>query len=288
MMTLEDILSSLNVTMPSVTANATERLSTTPVGYGSSDELQSFLDNQQDSINAGLGDSNSKRLSAKSGSLNDVDLNGVASGVISGLNGILGIESSAKQLSQMHGDMSAYNTQMANLRSQVYATNDTIDQALSAQNYIVPRQTAESVSGLSEVDRSNGVTSATINGLRTGMEGFKLGIIPGIFTTIAGAGIGLLRGRQEADEGRKIAQSQADFANYNADMMTQNLQTNRDADINRIQSRDNAESAVHAVARGGEIQRHEYASRMIGQKNTPFRPTKQYCKGGLKVRIKVK
>lgn len=285
-MTIEEILNSLHVTMPNVTSWGVERLQQPEVSLDS--DTLDYVSGVQDSINTGLSDLNSKRLSTKSGSLNDVDLNGVVSGVIGGLNGILGIESSAKQLADMHGDTSEYDTQMANLNAQLHATNGTIDQALSMQSYPIKRQTAQDIRGMDDSQRRAGIASATMNGVQAGLQGFKLGFLPGIFTTLAGAGIGFLNGKQADAEGQRIAQSKADFANYNADMMMQNLQTNREADINRIQSRDNAESAIHAVARGGEIQRHEYASRMIGQKNTPFRPTKQYCKGGLKVRIKVK
>ena len=141
--------------MPSVTSWGVERVQQPE--YSLDSDSLAYLNNVQDNINTSLGSSNQNQLSARSGIsglLGSMDLNGVASGVIGGLNGILQTENTANQLSQMYGDQSAYNTQMANLRSQLYATNETIDQALSMQGYPIKKQTAEDFRGLTRGQRN--------------------------------------------------------------------------------------------------------------------------------------
>ena len=289
--------------MPSVTSWGVERVQQPE--YSLDSDSLAYLNNVQDNINTSLGSSNQNQLSARSGIsglLGSMDLNGVASGVIGGLNGILQTENTANQLSQMYGDQSAYNTQMANLRSQLYATNETIDQALSLQGYPIKKQTAEDFRGLTRGQRNGLVASTALSGAGSGASiGAAIGsIIPGLGTVAggliggaAGAIGGFIRGKHEDKQGEQLAQSNANYANYNADMMMQNLQTNREADINRIQLRDNAESAVHAVANGGNIERKQmdirsFANKTLGKKDYPDRPVRRMTKGGVMVRFKVK
>jgi len=283
MMTLEDILSSLNVTMPSVTANATERLSVTPTGYGSSDELQSFLDNQQDNINQGLGNSGF----GPTGAGGNFNWNSAISNGLSALTGGIGILNTATQAAQIN-ENNGFQDRIADLNTLGRAGYADYDQVLSAyQNAGAPmRQNYNDVRGMTNGQKWGAVGSGALQGASAGLAFGPWGAAIGGVLGAAGAGLGVLSGNTKA-------RVQTDFDNLQSDLAQSNFRTNMQAATERIADQKNRQGQVHFVAEGGNIERRqmdirEFASKVLNKKDYIDRPVRKMVKGGVMIRYKVK
>ena len=124
-------------------------------------------------------------------SLGDISLNSIASGAIGGANGLLGMLNTGQQLTNMYGDQSAYNTQMANMQTLSNQNYDTIGQLLSMPQFYVQKQTAEGVRGMTKAQRTGAIGSAALSGASGGAS---IGSIFGPVGTAIGAGVGAIGG----------------------------------------------------------------------------------------------
>ena len=267
----------------------------------------SWLDGLQDSINDSLTKQNNKAASKPFfGNLNleNFDLNGAMSGVVGGLNGLIGVNNTGQQLQQMYEDKSAYDAQFANMRAIANQNYDTLGQVLAAPQFYMPKQTVEGVRGMTQEQRNGLIGSSALSGASGGASvGAAIGsIIPGIGTAIGGAVGGLIggiggffSGKRADKQGQLKAQSEADFRNYQNDNLAYAYQMNQQAAVNRIQSRDNAEKVVRAVADGGKIERKqmgikEFSDLVLNKRrsDSAYIPSRKKCNGGVLVRYKVK
>lgn len=225
-----------------------------------------------------------------------IGLSSIASGAIGGANGLLSMFNTGQQLTNMYGDQSAYNTQMANMQVLSNQNYDTIGQLLSTPQFYVPRQTADSVRGMTKAQRNGAIGSAALSGASGGAS---IGSIFGPVGTAIGAGVGaiggLVFGGIKDKQGQTNAEIEANYNNLLADNLAYAYDRNRDAALDRIQSRDNAEKVVRAVANGGKIERRqmdikEFSDLVLSKKrsDSAYIPTRQKCNGGVLVRYKVK
>ena len=246
---------------------------------------QTALDNLSNNPNAsgGIG-------------LDEIDLNSIASGAIGGVNGLLGVVNAGQQLTNMYGDQSAYNTQMANMRTLSNQNYDTIGQLLSTPQFYVQKQTADDVRGMSKAQRTGAIGSTALSGASGGAS---IGSIFGPLGTAIGAGVGaiggLVFGGIKDKQGQIDAEIEANYNNLQADNLAYAYDQNRNAALDRIQSRDNAEKTVRAVANGGKIERRqmgikEFSDLVLSKRrgDSAYIPTRQKCNGGVLVRYKVK
>lgn len=249
------------------------------------DQNQAALDSLSDNTNGG-----------GKGLFGSVDFNGIASGLIGGANGFLGMLNTGQQLTNMYGDQSAYNMQMANMRTLSNQNYDTIGQLLSTPRFYVPRQTAAGVRGMTKAQRNGAIGSAALSGASGGASiGSIFGPLGAAIGTVVGAGAGLVFGGIKDKEGQTNAEIEADYNNIQADKLELAYNQNRNAALDRIQSRDNAEKTGRAVANGGKIERKqmnvkEFSDLVLSKRrgDSAYIPTRQKCNGGVLVRYKVK
>jgi len=296
MMTLEDILASLNVTMPSVTTNAIERLPMNPVGNGGSDDLQNYLNNQQDAINAGL----SSTVSADGGNsllngLKNFNWDSAVNGALTVGTGALNIWNSAQRASQIN-ENNGFKDQIATVNALGRAGYSDYDQIMSAYNNlgVVPRQDYDEVRGMTDAQKTGSIWSGTLTGAGAGAAA---GSMFGPWGTAIGGAIGGIAGalgvRKGVREGDRKAQIQTDYDNLQSDLAMNNANINLSTATNRIADEKNRQGQVHFVAEGGNIERmqmdiREFASKVLNKKDYPDRPIRKMVKGGVMIRYKVK
>lgn len=213
--------------------------------------------------------------------------NGISNG-IGALNGLVGIAGIANRASQIQRDDPRFSQALGMMRGAgTYGYSDygqVLSEMDNMRQYGIRRNESD-VRGMTEGQKWGNVGQGALAGASAGSAFGLVGTAIGGLLGAAGAGLGVLNG----DTGARV---QTDADNYNMQHAEQLAQLNYDAALENIANRNHVQKAVHAVANGGKIKRQltakEYASRVLGQKSTFFRPTRQYCNGGVKVRIKVK
>lgn len=215
----------------------------------------------------------------------------IANGISNGLgiaNGLVGIYGIANRASQIQQDDPRFSQALGMMRGAgTYGYSDygqVLSEMDNMRQYGI-RRDEDDVRGMTAGQKWGNVGQGALAGASAGMAFGPWGAAIGGLLGAAGAGLGVLNGDTEAR-----VQTAAD--NYNMQHAEQLAQLNYNTALENIANRNHVQKAVHAVANGGKIKRQltakEYASRVLGQKSTFFRPTRQYCNGGVKVRIKVK
>ena len=218
-------------------------------------------------------------------------INNLASGFIGGLSNGIGMVKTGQQLTQLPNN-SEFQNQLATGQTLANMNYGTIGQWLSAPQFNIQHQTADDVRGMTKAQRNGLVGSTALSGASAGAS---VGSIFGPIGTAIGAGVGaiggLVFGGIKDREGQRNAQIEADYNNLQADNIQFAYNTNRNAAIERIQSRDNAEKVVRAVANGGQIERkqmdiRDFANKVLNRRDSPMRVERQKCNGGVMIRIK--
>lgn len=147
----------------------------------------------------------------------------------------------------------------------------------------VQNQTFDSVRGMTGWEKAGNIGSSALSGFTSGVQ--VGGIWGGLAGAVLGAGASLFGILSGDDKARwKVRED-----NLNAQIAEDNALTNLHAETEEVRNRKTRQMYANRRAFGGQIKQmnaREYASKVLGNGDVYF-PTREYCKGGLKVRIKV-
>lgn len=241
------------------------------------DDIGAWLNEMQDQLNTSLvGQNRAIMNNERMAMWNNGLSNGL--GVLNGLAGIAGIASNAARIN----DTPWFDNQLAGLqRAGTYGYTD-YGQVINEMNNLshVNKQNYDDVRGMTKGQKWGSVGTGLATGASAGAAFGPWGALVGGVIGAAGAGLGVLKGNKAAEV--KVASDNMDLS-----MANRNAMKNYSAALDGISEKNHIQGMVHPVAYGGPIKRqmdmNEYKTKVLGN-----RPVKQYCKGGLKVRLKVK
>lgn len=209
---------------------------------------------------------------------------GKASSAIGGMSSIFNTAANATKINEDQ----RYNNAMDQLRGAGTHGYSDYGQIISEQQSLLgtPRSDYDTVRGMTTGQKIGSIGSGLTSGATAGMQvAGPIGAIVGGVIGGLGAGAGVWLGDREA-------KNQVERDNMNGQIAMREAGQNYDAALENISKNNAIQSQVNSIAKGGSIKRQytgaEYASKVLGNRSIGFRPTRQYCKGGVKVRIKVK
>jgi hypothetical protein len=213
----------------------------------------------------------------------------VAGGVMAGLGGLTNIASTAVNLGGIN-DTSQYQNEindMARIGSTDYNSYDQLAMDYGRLRNSQPDFSYQDIRGKTDLEKAGGVLSAGLAGANAGMQ------IGGPWGALVGGAIGLGGGAIGWLTGDELARNEKSKLRVNADLANTSAQMNLEAAGERMQDREHRYQMQNVVADGGPIERKHssYASSRMRKprqkEETPSsRITRQYCNGGVKIRIK--
>ena len=212
----------------------------------------------------------------------------VAGGVVSGLTGATTLLSNALKDAQIR-DTSMQEGIISDLSRAGNYNYNNYDQLANdyAQTRFNPSFNYQDIRGMTTGQQIGSVGTSTLSGAATGLQ------IGGPWGALIGGGVGLLTGLGGVLTGNAAAHAKQDQLNLQAQLAADAARKNFTAAHERIGDNIHRQNAVNAVAMGGKIQTiNEYAERVLNKPRVRERNSvysvikKEYCNGGLKVRIK--
>ena len=226
-------------------------------------------------------------------SLNGAQATQIVNGAATAIQGLTGIASTAAGLSE-NADIRDRIGQYAaagNIGRRDYTDFSQIANDVNSIEASLPMaSTAQQIYGKTNADKVLGVGSTTLQGITSGAA---VGGLPG---AIAGVVIGLGAGLFGMGQGEANAQLKADYEkNYRANAIRSAYNNVRNSHEKLLDSSYNA-AYGHIAKRGGRIERRmptakEFAGRILSSQASndvshSANISRQYCKGGLRIRIK--
>lgn len=217
----------------------------------------------------------------------------IAGGAIAGLTAGAQILNNATQAAQLE-DTTQFENQLTDLSrvgSYGYNNFDEIARDYSRTNFN-PSISYDDIRGMSTGEKIGNVGSSALSGAAAGMQ------IGGPWGAAIGGVIGAGAGLAGILTGDRAASVKETFLNNQADIAAGMAQDNLNAAHERILNRNDRRGVVHAVAKGGQIERKSesikaYADRVLSKPRVNNskcggRITRSYCDGGVKYRVRVK
>lgn len=218
----------------------------------------------------------------------------IAGGVLSGLTAGAQILNNAMQAGQI-SDTTQQQNQINDLsRVGTYGYNnfDEIARDYASTNFAVPDINYDDIRGMSTGEKIGNVGTSALSGAAAGMQ------IGGPWGAAIGGVIGAGASLFGILSGDKKARTEEAFLNAQADMAASMANDNLTAANERILNRNNRQGVIHAVAKGGKIERksptiQEYANMVLSkprrrEMNCGGRIIRTRGEGGVTYRIRVK
>lgn len=216
----------------------------------------------------------------------------VAGSALAGLNGLTGIVTASTNLAGI-ADTSMYQNQIDDIGRIGMTNYNSFHQLASDYGRLgtsQPNFTYEDVRGKTDGEIAGGILSSGLSGASAGYQiAGGIGALTGGIIGLGGGILGWLDGDARAENEHRRLKQNAAAANYDA---TINLQ----AATERMQDREHRYRMSNIAAGGGQLAKRsmtirEFASKVLKKPTrSDERPmgtiTRQYCNGGVKIRIK--